>query len=128
MANDVVINVKANDLASRIFENIAKSANNASSSVNRFGNNASRINEIVNSMAGFTAATIGLNGLADAFHSTAGAALGFYKEMQSGAIATAGTLMSVAQINGKDLGWNQSMEYSTAIMKKLANQAVATGD
>lgn len=127
MANDVVINVKANDLASRIFENIAKSANNASSSVNRFGNSASRINEIVNSMAGFTAATIGLNGLADAFHSTAGAALGFYKEMQSGAIATAGTLMSVAQINGKDLGWNQSMEYSTTIMKKLANQAVATG-
>lgn len=127
MANDVVINVKANDLATRVFENISKSANRASSSVDKFGSSASRINEIVNSMTGFAAATIGLNGLADAFHGTAGAALGFYKEMQSGAIATAGTLMSVAQINGKDLGWNQSMEYSTTIMKKLANQAVATG-
>lgn len=128
MANsDVVINVKANDLASKVFENISRNAKNASSSVNQFGESASRINSIVNTMTGFAAATVGLNGLADAFHNTAGAALDFYKQMQSGAVATAGTLMSVAQINGKDLGWNQSLEYSTEIMKKLANQAVATG-
>lgn len=127
MSNDVVINIRAKDLASSAFSNVASRAKSAQGAIQSFGESTSRVNQILGTMAGFTAATVGINGLAEAFHNTMGEALDFYKVMQQGVIATAGTIMSVTKLDGKQLSWAQSMEYSTAIMKKLSDQAIATG-
>lgn len=127
MSNDVVINIRAKDLASSAFSNVASRAKSAQGAIQSFGESTSRVNQILGTMAGFTAATVGINGLAEAFHNTMGGALDFYKVMQQGVIATAGTIMSVTKLDGQQLSWAQSMEYSTAIMKKLSDQAIATG-
>lgn len=127
MSNDVVINIRAKDLASSAFSNVANRAKSAQGAIQSFGESTSRVNQILGTMAGFTAATVGINGLAEAFHNTMGEALDFYKVMQQGVIATAGTIMSVTKLDGQQLSWAQSMEYSTTIMKKLSDQAIATG-
>lgn len=127
MSNDVVINIRAKDLASSAFSNVASRAKSAQGAIQSFGESTSRVNQILGTMAGFTAATVGINGLAEAFHNTMGEALDFYKVMQQGVIATAGTIMSVTKLDGQQLSWAQSMEYSTTIMKKLSDQAIATG-
>ena len=125
--NDVVMYLRAKDLASPALQNLKRNMDATSQSMNRFGNSASKIDTIMGSMVGFTAAIAGFQGLTEAINGTVGAMLEYYKTMQQGSIATAGTLMSVTQLHGKDLNWNQAMTFSKDIMNKLANQAVATG-
>lgn len=124
---DVQILITAKDMASPAFANVTKAADGARVSVSGFGEAASHTNSILSNMVGFAAATIGVEGLQEAVHATAGEMLNYYKMMQQGAIATAGTLMSVGKLNGNDIGWNDAFRMSTQLMKEMSDQAIMTG-
>lgn len=124
---DVQILISAKDFASPAFANLAKSANGAQIAVGKFGEVTSNTNKILTNMAGFAAAQMGVDSLSSAVHNTIGSMLDFYKTMQQGAIGTAGTLMSLARIDGRELGWDEALKTSTLLMRKMQEQAIATG-
>jgi hypothetical protein len=125
--NDVQINIIGKDMATPAFRSVSQAANTTSRDIDSLGNSAIKVNTILQSMLGFAVAQAGMEGLSDAFHASIGNALDYYKTMQTGQIAVAGTLMSVGYLNGKQIEWNQSLQMSTQIMKDLSDQAIRTG-
>ena len=125
--NDVQINIIGKDMATSAFRSVSQAANTTSRDIDSLGNSAIKVNTILQSMLGFAVAQAGMEGLSDAFHASIGNALDYYKTMQTGQIAVAGTLMSVGSLNGKQIEWNQSLQMSTQIMKDLSDQAIRTG-
>lgn len=125
--NDVEIKITAKDAASPAFARLVKSAERAQHSIGGLGESASRMNGLFMNLTGFAAAATGIYGFTETVGKATEEILDYYKIMQQGAIATAGTLMSVGQIDGKDLEWNDALIMSTGLMKKLADQAIATG-
>lgn len=125
--NDVEIKITAKDAASPAFAQLVKSAERAQHSIGGLGESASRMNGLFMNLTGFAAAATGIYGFTETVGKATEEILDYYKIMQQGAIATAGTLMSVGQIDGKDLEWNDALIMSTGLMKKLADQAIATG-
>lgn len=118
--NDVEIKITAKDAASPAFARLVKSAEKAQRSISGLGESTSRTNSLFMNLTGFAAAATGIYGFTETVGKATEEILDYYKIMQQGAIATAGTLMSVGKIDGKDLEWNDALIMSTGLMKKLA--------
>ncbi|WP_196603297.1 transglycosylase SLT domain-containing protein [Pectinatus haikarae] len=139
--NDVQINIIGKDNATGAFQSVLSSAEKTSRSIQGLGGNVGSLNStfsnagtsimslnsILSNTTSYALAIAGVNGLGDAMHSTIGAALEFYTTMQTGAVSLAGSLMSMGQINGESLTWNQSLSMSKELMQELSDQALVTG-
>ncbi len=139
--NDVQINIIGKDDATGAFRSVLSSAEKTSRSIQGLGGNVGSLNStfsnastsimslnsILSNTTSYALAIAGVNGLGDAMHSTIGAALEFYTTMQTGAVSLAGSLMSMGQINGESLTWNQSLSMSKELMQELSDQALVTG-
>jgi hypothetical protein len=91
------------------------------------GDSFSMLNSTLANTAGFTLAIAGIDGIAEAMHSTIGAAVEFYTTMQTGAISMAGTLMSMGKLSGQTMQWNEAIGMSKELMMELSDQALVTG-
>lgn len=127
MSTDVQIRIIGRDEATAAFQNVAREAENTRKQVEAFGNSMMSMQGIIRNTAAYASAIAGINGISDAMHSVVGSAIEFYTTMQTGAISMSGTFMSMAQINGKNIEWNQAMAMSTKLMQELSDQALVTG-
>lgn len=127
MSTDVQIRIIGRDEATTAFQNVAREAENTRKQVEAFGNSMMSMQGIIRNTAAYASAIAGINGISDAMHSVVGSAIEFYTTMQTGAISMSGTFMSMAQINGKNIEWNQAMAMSTKLMQELSDQALVTG-
>lgn len=126
-ANDVQISIIGRDQATSAFTNVARAAEQTTSSVEHLGSGVSSLNSILSNTASYAMAIAGVNGLGEALHATLGEALDFYTTMQTGAVSMAGTLMSMGQIGGETISWNDSLAMSKQLMMELSDQALVTG-
>lgn len=102
MANtDVQIRIVGKDDATTAFQNVAREAETTRKQVEAFGNSMLSMQSVIRNTAAYASAIAGINGIAAAMHSAVDSAVEFYTTMQTGAISMSGTLMSMAQINGK---------------------------
>lgn len=128
MANtDVQIRIVGKDDATTAFQNVAREAETTRKQVEAFGNSMLSMQSVIRNTAAYASAIAGINGIAAAMHSAVDSAVEFYTTMQTGAISMSGTLMSMAQINGKNIEWNQALTMSRALMQELSDQALVTG-
>lgn len=127
MSTDVQIRIIGRDEATTAFQNVAREAENTRKQVEAFGNSMMSMQGIIRNTAAYASAIAGINGISDAMHSVVGSAIEFYTTMQTGTISMSGTFMSMAQINGKNIEWNQAMAMSTKLMQELSDQALVTG-
>ncbi len=113
MANtDVQIRIVGKDDATTAFQNVAREAETTRKQVEAFGNSMLSMQSVIRNTAAYASAIAGINGIADVMHSAVDSAVEFYTTMQTGAISMSGTLMSMAQINGKNIEWNQALTMS----------------
>jgi hypothetical protein len=140
-ANDVQINIIGKDQATGAFQSVLQSAEKTSRGVQGLGTGVSFLNtsfreaqssalsfdSVLANAGGYAMAIAGVQGLGEALHATIGEAIDFYTTMQTGSISLAGSLISMGQLNGQDLTWNQSLLMSKKLMTDLSNQALVTG-
>lgn len=140
-ANDVQINIIGKDQATGAFQSVLQSAEKTSRGVQGLGTGVGSLNtsfrgaqssalsfdSVLASAGGYAMAIAGVQGLGEALHATVGEAIEFYTTMQTGSISLAGSLISMGQLNGQDLTWNQSLLMSKKLMSDLSDQALVTG-
>ncbi|KMO86425.1 hypothetical protein AB840_08135 [Megasphaera cerevisiae DSM 20462] len=140
-ANDVQINIIGKDQATGAFQSVLQSAEKTSRGVQGLGTGVGSLNtsfrdaqssalsfdSVLASAGGYAMAIAGVQGLGEALHATVGEAIDFYTTMQTGSISLAGSLISMGQLNGQDLTWNQSLLMSKKLMSDLSDQALVTG-
>jgi hypothetical protein len=140
-ANDVQINIIGKDQATGAFQSVLQSAEKTSRGVQGLGTGVGSLNTsfkgaqssalsfdaVLASAGGYAMAIAGVQGLGEALHATVGEAIDFYTTMQTGSISLAGSLISMGQLNGQDLTWNQSLLMSKKLMSDLSDQALVTG-
>lgn len=124
---DVQIRIIGKDDATGAFRNVAREAANAQQQFESFGNSMLSVHSVLQNTMAYATAISGLNGITDALHSAAGSALDFYTTMQTGSISLAGSLMSMGQINGQAIQWNEALGMSKTLMRELSDQALVTG-
>lgn len=123
-ANDVQIRITAQDLASPAFQSMANSAQRATESTGSLSGLAQRA---VFNVASVTAGILAYNGLADSIRTAKDMTFGFMQNMEQNNIGIAGILMSMTQVNGHNLQWNEAMNISQSIMKDLNSEALKMG-
>lgn len=124
---DVQIRIIGKDDATGAFRNVAREAANAQQQFESFGNSMLSVHSVLQNTMAYATAISGLNGITDALHSAVGSALEFYTTMQTGSISLAGSLMSMGQINGQAIQWNEALGMSKTLMRELSDQALVTG-
>ena len=124
---DVQIRIIGKDDATGAFRNVAREAANAQQQFELFGNSMLSVHSVLQNTMAYATAISGLNGITDALHSAVGSALEFYTTMQTGSISLAGSLMSMGQINGQAIQWNEALGMSKTLMRELSDQALVTG-
>lgn len=124
---DVQIRIIGKDDATGAFRNVAREAANTQQQFESFGNSMLSVHSVLQNTMAYATAISGLNGITDALHSAIGSALEFYTTMQTGSISLAGSLMSMGQINGQAIQWNEALGMSKTLMRELSDQALVTG-
>lgn len=124
---DVQIRIIGRDDATGSFQRVAREAENTQQKIESFGNSLFSVQSVLRNTAAYASAIAGLNGITEALHSAVDSALEFYTTMQTGSISLAGSLMSMGQINGEAIQWNQALGMSKTLMRELSDQALVTG-
>lgn len=122
-ANDVQIRIHAEDFASSVLKQVARSAEQSRQSMESLGRTAQ--NFIFNA-AGVAAGIAGFNGLTTAINEIFNAVFQFSKSMETNELGMAGILASMTQIEGRNLEWNEALGISKSIMAKLNDEALRT--
>lgn len=124
---DVQIRIIGRDDATGSFQRVAREAENTQQKMESLGNSLFSVQSVLRNTAAYASAIAGLNGITEALHSAVDSALEFYTTMQTGSISLAGSLMSMGQINGEAIQWNEALGMSKTLMRELSDQALVTG-
>lgn len=124
---DVQIRIIGKDDASAVLQKVAGEASSAQRQFESFGSSMLSVHSVLQNTVAYASAITGLNGITEALHSAVGSALEFYNTMQTGSISLAGSLMSMGQINGQAIQWNEALGMSKTLMRELSDQALVTG-
>lgn len=125
--NDVQIRIIGKDDATGAFKGVAREAKSTQQQMDTLGQSVGSLHSVLGNTAAYGAAIMGLGGITDALHEAASSAIEFYNTMQTGAISLAGSLMSMGEIGGKTIEWNEALGMSRTLMRELSDQALVTG-
>lgn len=90
------------------------------------GNIDALLNRVTYSAARYLAVYKGFQAVGDLWDSTVVAGFKYNKMLETNRVGMAGILSSMMKLDGKQLEWNQAMNISSNIMKKLSDEALKT--
>jgi hypothetical protein len=125
-ANDVQITITGRDNASPAFNQVLGAAKNVTTQLDTMGKSASMVNSLFSNSLGVAAGIAGYQGLSAAIQGTIGASINFAKTMETNQNGIAGILVSMTQIEGRNLNWNEALGISQNIMGQLNDEALRT--
>ncbi len=125
-ANDVQIQIIARDMASTIMRQIDSQAQSTARNLSSLGGAMSTVNRVFANAAGVAAGIAGFQGISATIEKSIGSAINFAKQIEVSEIGMAGILMSMTQIDGRSVQWNEALQISKAIITKLNDEALRT--
>lgn len=125
-AKDVQITITGKDQATGMFTKLRQESMLAQRAVNGLGGSFSKLKDVVSGSAAVAGGIAGYEGMVLGLSKTIGSAFEFAKNIEVSATGMSGILMSMGQINGKNIEWNDALLISQQIITKMNDEALRT--
>jgi len=123
---DVQIIVTGKDQTGGLFSKLRQESMLTQSAVKSLGGSFGGLKSILSSSAAVAGGIAGYEGAVLGISKTLGSAFEFAKNLEVSATGMSGILMSMGQINGKNIEWNDALGISQQIITKMNNEALRT--
>ncbi len=125
-SKDVQLIITGKDQTGGLFSKIRQESMLTQRTVDAMGGSFGKLNGIISGSAAVAGGLAGYQGLSSGLQASIGSAFEFAKNIEVSATGMSGILMSMGQIDGKTIEWNDALAISQKIISKMNDEALRT--